>query len=142
MKSCPQCGYDNDNQARYCGRCGSPLSNPQGQWEETGDWAQSPAIHKETVSGRVAGMVYPDQCRLSPWSAAFASMMVCGLGQLVNGQISKGIVIFFSNYLLFYLFDSLWISFFYQLAMIVDAYLCAATLHLGRPIGRFAFFGQ
>jgi TM2 domain-containing membrane protein YozV len=58
---CPSCGYPNRYDARYCGSCSTRL---------------------------------PDELRAaqhSPGIAAVLSFFWCGLGQIYNGQIGKGL---------------------------------------------------
>ncbi|HUY17595.1 MAG TPA: TM2 domain-containing protein [Candidatus Binataceae bacterium] len=61
---CPQCGYANRYDARYCASCSVPMPLD------------------EPVAAAMR----------SPGVAAVLSFFWCGLGQIYNGQIGKGIV--------------------------------------------------
>lgn len=61
---CPRCGYANRYDAQYCGSCSAPMP----------------------LEGGAGAVIH------SPGLAAVLSFFWCGLGQIYNGQIAKGIV--------------------------------------------------
>lgn len=60
---CPKCAAENRDSARFCTRCGGPLD----------------------------GRVVVIQNAKSPGLAAVLSFLWCGLGQIYNGEIGKGV---------------------------------------------------
>ncbi|MGO9453821.1 MAG: zinc-ribbon domain-containing protein [Candidatus Binataceae bacterium] len=66
---CSTCGAEGPDGALFCRKCGSPLAGPA-------------APHTVVVVADIK----------SPGLAAVLSFLWCGLGQIYNGQIGKGIV--------------------------------------------------
>ncbi|HKN01550.1 MAG TPA: zinc-ribbon domain-containing protein [Candidatus Binataceae bacterium] len=67
---CSICGAEGPDGAVFCRKCGSPLAGPTG--------APRVVVVAELKS---------------PGLAAVLSFLWCGLGQIYNGQIGKGIVV-------------------------------------------------
>ncbi len=94
------------------------------------DWKNQPRDEK---------MVYPDKRKTSPNVALFLSILLVGLGQMVNGQLIKGLLMLIAAMVLGALTGGvagvvIWI------VSGIDAYICVSKLKQGRPIGRFSFF--
>jgi TM2 domain-containing membrane protein YozV len=101
---CPRCGYANRYDARYCASCSSPM--PQ-----------------EPRAG--AGM-------RNPGLAAVLSFFWCGLGQIYNGQIGKGIammIIFAISWGMMWLIVGLVTTPILWIWGMVDAYRTAERLN-------------
>ncbi len=74
-----------------------------------------------------------------PWIAALLSFLVTGVGQMYNGQVTKGIVLLLGQIALTVAtsgaaFPVLWII------SIVDAALIANKLKQGQAVGEWEFF--
>lgn len=70
---CPKCGAESKDDAKFCASCAFPLANQD----------QVPTQSRVVV---VQGIK-------SAGIAAVLSFFWCGLGQIYNGQISKGIIL-------------------------------------------------
>jgi len=97
---------------------------------QTNDWENKP---------RDENMVYPDKRRTSPFVAMLLSVLLVGLGQIVNGQVIKGLLMLIGAMVLGALTGGIagvviWV------VSGIDAYICVSKLKQGRPIGRFNFF--
>lgn len=88
---------------------------------------------------RDKNMVYPDKRKTSPFVALILSIIIVGLGQMVNGQLIKGLLMLAAAMVLGALTGGvagvvIWII------SGIDAYTCVNKLKQGRPIGMFSFF--
>ena len=115
---------------KFCPHCGAVT--PMGSKE-------CPCCHEELHEIRGKGMIYPDKCRLGPYAAAIVSLVLPGLGQMINGQNIKGLVLFLVLILIVWLFGSPW-SYVYALVAAADAYTCAKSLRSGQIISEWKFF--
>lgn len=96
---CSQCGAENPDGARFCGKCGAPMAASAP--------APAPAV-AETVRGMGGGAATPDPvvaqrvggfetaapAGKTPWVATLLSFFISGLGQVYNGDFKKGAVMF------------------------------------------------
>ena len=91
------------------------------------------------------GVVTPDKLALEPTLACLVSVLVIGLGQMLNGQIEKGLLLLFGG-----MFAVIAIAFITcgfgavlsPLLIVVsalDAYNCAKRLQMGQSIGKYEF---
>lgn len=91
------------------------------------------------------GVVTPDKLALEPTLACLVSVLVVGLGQMINGQIEKGLLLLFGG-----MFAVIAIAFITcgfgavlsPLLIVVsalDAYNCAKRLQMGQSIGKYEF---
>ena len=102
VKYCIRCGKEVDAKATVCPHCGAALP----ALEEVNRTRE-----KELNNIR------------SPWTAAFLSFLVVGLGHLYAGEIGRGLA-FFIFTVLFFTFSkvSLWFAPLFWLASAIDAY--------------------
>ena len=95
---CGRCGSDSDAGAQFCSRCGNPLGNPA---------AAGPALPAMPYQGPASSAAPPQQRVIvvrsgkSSGLAAVLSFFWCGLGQIYNGQIAKGLIMGFLYFLSF-----------------------------------------
>ena len=95
---CSQCGAENPDGARFCGKCGAPVAaaapapapGPADTVRGGGGAAPAPVVVNNSGSGM--GAVSPTG--KTPWVATLLSFFISGLGQLYNGDFKKGAVMF------------------------------------------------
>jgi TM2 domain-containing membrane protein YozV len=83
---CSKCGAENPDAARFCAKCGTNLTLA----------AEAPAAAPlDTMRGAAPGATAAvSPTGKTPWVAALLSFFICGLGQLYNTDVKKGIVMF------------------------------------------------
>lgn len=84
-------------------------------------------------------LVQPEQLGVSPGVAALLSVLIIGLGQMINGQVAKGILMFIGS-IAIAIFIGIFVGPFLWIFSGIDAYQCAKKLKNGQPIGKFSFF--
>lgn len=94
------------------------------------DWMDKP---------RNDNTVYPDQLKVSPNTASILSVLVIGLGQMINGQLIKGLLMLVGAMFIGAITSGLAAPILWVISAI-DAYMCANKLKQGQPIDRFNFF--
>jgi TM2 domain-containing membrane protein YozV len=94
------------------------------------DWENQPRDEK---------MVYPDKRKTSPSTAMLLSILLVGLGQMVNGQGIKGLLMLVVALVLGILTQGI-AGILIWIISGIDAYMCVSKLNQGQPIGRFSFF--
>ena len=81
---CAQCGAPNDVPARFCFKCGAPLSQgpatPAADPRMRGGSPPAAAAGAATVTGK------------NPTVATILSLLIVGVGQFYNGDVKKGVV--------------------------------------------------
>ena len=77
---CSHCGADNDDSYKFCEKCGKSLTS-QALVDERMRGSRSVTV-KTYADGKVT------------WAAVLLSFLVCGGGQLYNGDFKKGLVMF------------------------------------------------
>ncbi len=111
---CARCGIANVDAAHFCRKCGTQLAQVA---------SSSPSAHPQIVIMKSAK---------SPGVAVILSFFWCGLGQIYNGQIGKGIIMmicyFVSCLLIFVLIGLLSTPILWIWGM-VDAYSTAERLN-------------
>ena len=91
------------------------------------------------------GMVTPNQLKVEPVVAALLSFLLTGLGQMVNGQIEKGLTLLLGGVAAVFIITIVTCGIgaisapVLCIIAIVDAYKCAQILQSGRPIGKWEF---
>ena len=80
---CAQCGAPNDAPAKFCFKCGAPLSQgpvaPEADPRTRGASAPVAATGPKTVTGK------------NPTLATILSLLIVGGGQFYNGDVKKGL---------------------------------------------------
>lgn len=94
------------------------------------DWQNQPRENK---------FVYPDKRKTSPVVATILSILLVGLGQMINGQLIKGLLMLLGGIVLGAITGGV-VSVVVWIISGIDAYMCANKLKQGKPIGRFSFF--
>lgn len=90
-------------------------------------------------------MVTPDKLALEPTTACLISCLLVGLGQMINGQIEKGLLILFGGMTIVFLIALVTCGFGAILSPLLivisalDAYKCAKRLQAGQSIGKYEF---
>jgi TM2 domain-containing membrane protein YozV len=116
---CSKCGAQNDDSARFCQKCGSPLAAPspnppppaQGpappQVQAPPPLYQAPPIPVDPrmrggpqMPPMVAGKVYATG--KTPWVAVLLSFLLAGVGQFYNGDTKKGAIMLVAGIVLIF----------------------------------------
>jgi len=106
MKYCPECGKPLANEAaNFCDNCGAKLAaaptitvEPQPQPEAGAAGSASSGAGSEPVT-----LVQPVEEK-STFVAALCSLILPGLGQVYNGKLERGFLIFIGTVIGFFLF--------------------------------------
>jgi TM2 domain-containing membrane protein YozV len=123
---CSRCGQENPPEAKFCGKCGAPMSQVP------------PPVRPEPIpapppTGKK--LVYPKNPPLSP-HLAWLNLIIPGLSQILMGQNAKGITLLLSSYLL------AWagIGVLIWIAAVIDGFMVGQVLQRGQPVGEWQFF--
>lgn len=84
-------------------------------------------------------MAYPDQRKTSPTVSCLLSILLVGLGQMINGQGVKGLLMMIAGITIGAITGGVAAPLIWIVSAI-DAYMCANKLKQGKPIGKFSFF--
>jgi hypothetical protein len=163
---CSNCGKPIPDFSRFCPDCGSSLANsrtsavaqqalppmpPQArpQFHQPSPQFQPPAApHRPPpppygMSGvgtrdqqPRGNLIYPRNPPISP-HLAWLSILICGLPQLIYGQVAKGFLLFI---LCVILIPTVFGPPVLVLVAIIDAYMVANTLKAGKPVSKWACF--
>lgn len=76
---------------------------------------------------------------MEPWLAALLSFLIVGLGQMLIGQVKKGVVFLIGSVVLTFVTFGLSV-FITSVLAIVDAYLIAKKKKEGKEVGEWEFF--
>lgn len=91
------------------------------------------------------GIVTPDKLVLEPTMACIVSCLLTGLGQMINGQIEKGLLLLFGGMGVIFIITLLTCGIGAILSPLVivisalDAYKCAKRLQMGQSLGKYEF---
>ncbi|MUV37556.1 hypothetical protein JNUCC1_01362 [Lentibacillus sp. JNUCC-1] len=122
---CPKCGVRPFRVIRHCYHCGAAVNERQEMCVSCGA-----AVKKNpSTSGAV-----PQE----PWLMVLLSFILPGLGQILLGQVAKGVIIIFVNLFFLFVFTLFW--FITVPLSIVDAYLIAKKKQDGKQVGEWEFF--
>lgn len=83
---CAQCGAPNDDLAKFCQKCGSPVSGAAQPDAGGGD----PRMRGASTTVRAAA--HPAPTTKNPTVATILSVLIAGAGQFYNGDMKKGAV--------------------------------------------------
>lgn len=123
---CPSCGVRQHITKNFCNSCGLSVNDNQAMCTNCG------TMLKETNKTQVVDST-------SPAIMGFLSFLIYGLGQIVMGQVSKGIVMLIIFYALT-LFTFGLASLILTPLCMVDAILIARKKQQGKQIGKWEFF--
>ena len=87
---CAGCGTQLQDNQHFCSICGRPAGTAIAAGVSTASAAVAPATQAPAVVRQVVIV----KTEKSPALAAVLSFLICGLGQIYNGQIGKGILFF------------------------------------------------
>ena len=116
--------------------CGAELPEPGA--------AVCPACGMRTGPEDPKKPITPEKARFGPVSVALISLVMPGMGQAMNFQLGKGVLIFFA-YVLFTAFTSgpkigLFLQGIWHVVAAVDAYRIADRLKNGESVGKWQSF--
>ena len=131
MKFCVKCGNALEDSNTICPQCGKRVVQA----------ASSASSNGAAASG---GVVTPSQLKVPPVVAALLSVLLVGLGQMLNGQVPKGLAMLGASLAIgliltltvvgVVLVPAVWV------VSAIDAYRCAKKLESGLCIGKWSFF--
>jgi TM2 domain-containing membrane protein YozV len=90
-------------------------------------------------------IVTPDKLTLEPAIACLLSVFVAGLGQMINGQIEKGLIILLGGMAIIFVVTLVTCGIGALLSPVliafsaIDAYKCAQRLQNGQCLGKYEF---
>lgn len=103
---CSQCGADNPDGARFCGKCGAPMAaaapvpapgpvdTVRGGGGGGGSGAAPAPVVANQYNNSGSGMGAVSPTGKTPWVATLLSFFISGLGQAYNNDFKKGAVMF------------------------------------------------
>ena len=126
------------------------LSKSQPQYEQQRQQnnyrQQNPYCQPQNfMYGQQDNLVYPSSLSLEPSLSALLSIVIVGLGQMVNGQLEKGLILMFVGYISVTIISLLTCGFgFIMFPLLltvsaIDAYKCASKLQSGQCIDKYEF---
>ena len=127
---CSNCGNSIHEKSKNCSNCGASLS--------TANEDISKSFHK--IFDQTA-QVLPKELKIPPIVAAILSFLVVGLGQMINGQLVKGIIMLVLKILIAYATGGMigyLASFIFGILAALDAFKCSKKLEEGIAIGKFS----
>lgn len=113
-------------------------NNYNNQYQQTGQYQQ----YNNQINN---GIVTPDKLVLEPTIACVVSCLLTGLGQMINGQIEKGLLLLFGGMGAIFIISLLTCGIGAILSPLVivisalDAYKCAKRLQMGQSLGKYEF---
>lgn len=123
---CPKCGVRPHVTKNFCHSCGSSVNSNQAMCINCG--VQLKEINKTQNADSP-----------NPAIMGLLSFLITGLGQMVMGQVAKGIVMLIGSIIL--AFFTLGLSSIITIAIsIIDAVLIAKKKQQGRQVGEWEFF--
>lgn len=123
---CPKCGVRQYKIKNYCYSCGKPVNDMQ-------EICTSCGVNIKNVNS------VSSDGSMHPAIPAVLSFFFTGLGQIINGQVVKGIVCFVVAVILGFFTFGLSVVITTPL-VIVDAYLIAKKRSEGKEVGDWEFF--
>ena len=140
-----QTGMNNQANPNMYGQTGMNNQANPNMYGQTGMGADMSGAGQQVNYTNMANMVTPDKLKVEPAVATLLSFLLTGLGQMVNGQVEKGLTLLFGGVAAVFIITLLTcgigsISAFVLVGIsMIDAYKCAQILQSGRPIGKWEF---
>ncbi|MBB5173868.1 zinc ribbon domain-containing protein [Texcoconibacillus texcoconensis] len=123
---CPNCGVRPFRSVEYCYNCGDSLNKDQEMCTSCGV-----RVHKTSHISNTDAK--------SPWLMALLSFLITGLGQMILGQVKKGVAILVASILLSMITFGSSVFITTPIA-IIDAFLIAKKMREGKEVGEWEFF--
>ena len=148
---CVHCCTRLPEEARFCSRCGKPTDNlvapsPTASSSPTSGVLRSNVVEVPRTDATDPPSHISDSSNairksnsVNPWLAAVLSLVIAGLGQLILGQVGKGIVVLIVSFVLAIVTGGLSALVMWP-AMAIDAYMIAKKLRAGRVVGQWELF--
>lgn len=127
---CSNCGNSIHEKSNNCPNCGASLSAANEDISKTFN-----KIFDQTAQ------VLPKELKIPPIVAAILSFIIVGLGQMINGQLVKGIIMLTLKILIAYATGGLigfFANFIFGILAALDAFKCSKKLEEGIAIGKFS----
>lgn len=124
-----------NQQQNFCNRQQNPYCQPQNPYCQPQNF----------MYGQQDNLVYPSSLSLEPSLSALLSIVIVGLGQMINGQLEKGLIMMFVGYISVTIIALLTCGFgFIMFPLLltvsaIDAYKCASKLQSGQCIDKYEF---
>ena len=135
MIPCPRCGRHMPRSGRFCPYCS--LDTAPGMGTIHGGQAQRPAAQAPYANRPDPGYIQRDN--YNPGGAALGACLIVGLGQMINGQAIKGVVLFMSAIILAPLTSFIG-SFILGIIALIDAVAIGNRLRDGQTVGQWQWF--
>lgn len=139
FRSCPHCGSQRSVQESFCGFCGKalPYVAEQDKPGPPPPIQQPPPQQQSQIPAPVSDLIY--RPGYSTTSAMICSLFIVGLGQIINGQVGKGLVMFVAAiivapFTLYIGMVAIWVL------AIVDTAMIGARLKNGQSVTPWQFF--
>jgi TM2 domain-containing membrane protein YozV len=123
---CSACGTRQTGGARFCSSCGQPLFDQP-----------VPTANQATPIDSSGLVLNPNP--LPPWGAALCSLIIAGLGQMLLGQVAKGVVILLIGIVVGALTAGVG-AIIIWIVTAVDAYQIAKKLNSGVLVRKWEWF--
>ncbi len=152
-KNCSQCHSPIADDAKFCMICGAtqpesaaqPQAAPEAPTQVPPVYSGSTGNAGNTQSGPQSGnsseYVYPSDKKIDPGIACVLSIFFPGVGQMINGQVVKGIVLLVAAYVIGP-FTCGVVTLAACIVAGIDAYKCAKALEDGITLRKWSFFGK
>lgn len=94
---------------------------------------------------QISDVVTPDKLAVEPALACVLSILLTGLGQMINGQIEKGLLLLFGGIAAISIITFITCGFGAILSPLLvvisalDAYKCSKRLQMGQSLGKYEF---
>jgi TM2 domain-containing membrane protein YozV len=148
---CYKCGTQIPDDSTFCASCGAKVSGglQQPSTPATAPPASPPTQYQPPATSNkpLSDMVTPSTGK-SPGLMAVLSFFIPGLGQIILGQVNKGIVVFLilCGWIFMHNIGAVGSAAFYLLNMAYaiasafDAYSIGKKLNSGQPVGKWEWF--
>jgi hypothetical protein len=125
---CPKCGKEIADGVTFCPECGTKNSDVAPKIADTQSGTRDSVSQTEYV--------YPKNPPLSPYFA-FVGLLIGGLGHIIFGQVTKGIVIMVAFLVCI---PTGILALLINVGAVIDAYMVGKTLEAGKPVKKWQFF--
>lgn len=141
--------HNNNNMNMNYQQCSNQYQQQNGQYQQynnyNNQYQQQNGQYQQYNNQMNNGIVTPDKLVLEPAIACIVSCLLTGLGQMINGQIEKGLLLLFGGMGAVFIITLITCGIGAVLSPIVivisalDAYKCAKRLQMGQSLGKYEF---